>query len=133
MASRYLLIEFDDEASANRLRAQIDNASRAGKKFRVVGLFAKPQAPYCSCPPDTHITTKTHASRLKRGKRLGWWMCTECKRPAQNNSALINLMKPRDIIDPVRWNNWGHKWVNFVSTLGPSTITTTVEDRINNG
>lgn len=133
MASRYLLIEFDDEASANKLRAQIDNASRAGKRFRVVGLFAKPQAPFCACPPDRQITTKTHTSILKRGRKLGWWMCTECKRPAQNNSALINLMKPKDIIGMIRWDNWGHSWFNFIGSLGPSTLSNSVYDRMNNG
>ena len=133
MASRYLLIEFDDQASAERLRAQIDNATRNGKSFRVVGLFAKPRAPYCACPPQSHVTTKTNASTLKRGKRLGWWVCQTCQRPAQNNSALINLLKPKDIINLPRWKNWGHTWINYFSTLAPSTITPGVEDRINNG
>ncbi|AVR56929.1 hypothetical protein PBI_TRISCUIT_56 [Microbacterium phage Triscuit] len=131
MPSRYLLIEFDDEASAERLRAQIDNATLNGKRFRVVGLFAKPRAPFCSCPPQNQITTKTQESTLKRGKRLGWWMCTECKRPAQNNSALVNLLKPSDIIDMIRWDNWGHTWFNWIGSLGPSTLSTKIEDRMN--
>lgn len=130
MASRYLLIEFDDEASANKLRAQIDNATRAGKRFRVVGLFAKPTS-YCACDPQQQITTKTHESSLKRGHRLGWWMCQVCNRPAQNNGALKNLLKPRDIIGMIRWDNWGHTWFNFIGSLGPSTISTTREDRMN--
>jgi hypothetical protein len=128
-----VLIEFDDEASANKLRAQIDNATRAGKRFRVVGMFAKPQAPYCACPPENQITTKTRISSLKRGKKFGWWVCTECKRPAQNNAALINLLKPKDIISMVRWNNWGHGWFNYVGSLGPSTLSNLIEERMNNG
>ncbi len=98
MASRYLLVEFDDAESADRLRQQIDNATRSGKKFRVVGLFAKPQAPYCQCGKET--TTKTQASSLKRGKKFGWWVCTQCKRPAASISGLVNLLTKRDIIDP---------------------------------
>ena len=131
MASRYLLIEFEDEASALKLKSQIENATRAGKRFRVVGLFAKPQAPYCACPPDTQVTTKTQASRLKRGKKFGWWVCTVCKRPAQNNASLVNLMKPRDIIGLMRWDNWSYSWFNYFSNIGPSTLSSLVEDRIN--
>ena len=130
MPSRYLLIEFDDEASANKLRAQIDNATRNGKSFRVVGLFAKPRG-YCECPPKKQVTTKTQESTLKRGKRLGWWVCQVCQRPAQNNSALINLMKPRDIIGLVKWKNWGGEWFNYIASLGPQTISTRQEDRMN--
>lgn len=98
MASRYMLIEFDDEASATKLKSQIDSATHAGKKFRVVGLFAKPQAPYCRCGKET--TTKTQTTSLKRGKRFGWWVCTECKRPAASISGLVNLLTKSDIIRP---------------------------------
>lgn len=98
MASRYMIIEFDDLEPADKLRAQIDNASRAGKPFRVVGYFAKPQAPYCQCGKET--TTRQQASTLKRGAKFGWWVCTECKRPAASISGLVNLIAPDDIIRP---------------------------------
>lgn len=133
MASRYLLIEFDDAESAEKLKQQIDNATRAGKKFRVVGFFAKPQAPYCACPPEEQMTTKTRETSLKRGKKFGWWVCTNCKRPAQNNGALVNLLKPRDIINLICWDNWSYSWFNYISTLGPSTLSSAVEERVNNG
>lgn len=99
MAARYLIIEFDDEAQANALRARIDNATRNGKKFRVVGLFAK-ATNYCKCDPKIHITTKTHTAPLKRGRKFGWWVCTVCRRPVSAMAGLVNLIKPRDIIDP---------------------------------
>lgn len=102
MGARYLLIEFDDEAQASRLRAQIDNATRAGKRFRVVGLFAKPTK-YCECDPKKKITTKTNVSSLKRGKKYGWWVCLECRRPDSRLVGLVNLLKPRDIIKPPKW------------------------------
>ena len=98
MASRYMLIEFDDAEQAGKLHAQIDAASHAGKPFRVVGLFAKPQAPYCQCGKET--TTRQQASTLKRGAKFGWWVCTECKRPAASISGLVNLIAPDDIIRP---------------------------------
>jgi hypothetical protein len=102
VAGRYLLIEFDDAASADALRAQIDNASHKGKRFRVVGLFSKPTG-YCQCDPQNHVTTRSNTSTLKRGKKFGWWVCSVCKRPAPSLSGLRNLLKPRDIIDPPRW------------------------------
>jgi len=102
MASRYLVIEFDDEASASRLREQIDNATRKGKGFRVVGLFAKPSA-YCQCDPRTHVSDRNNRSTLRRGKKYGWWVCTTCRRPTAIFSGLVNLIKPRDIISPPKW------------------------------
>ena len=81
-----------------KLKQQIDAATRAGKRFRVVGLFAKPQAPYCRCGKE--IQTKTQNSTLKRGRKFGWWVCTECKRPAASISGLVNLLTKRDIIEP---------------------------------
>lgn len=131
MASRYLLLEFEDEASALKLKQQIEAATRAGKRFRVVGLFAKPQAPYCACPPEAQITTKTHGTSLKRGRKFGWWVCINCKRPAQNNAALVNLMKPRDIINMLRWDNWGHSWFNYFRVIGPETMSSAIEEHVN--
>ena len=102
MGARYLLIEFDDETQATRLREQIDKATRGGKRFRVVGLFAKPTK-YCQCDPRTHVTTKTHTAPIKRGRKYGWWVCLNCRRPTPSISGLVNLLKPRDIIEPPTW------------------------------
>ncbi len=102
MGARYLLIEFDDEAAASRLRAQIDNATLSGKKFRVVGLFAQPSNP-CQCDSRKHVSGRGDNSTLKRGKKFGWWVCMICKRPTSIMSGLVNLIKPRDIINPPKW------------------------------
>lgn len=99
MASRYLLIEFDEEDAANSLRAKIDAATKAGKKFRVVGLFAKPGPTFCRCG-SAWTSTKSEKARTKIGKRLGWVVCLECKKPIPAISFLKNLIKPSDIIDP---------------------------------
>ena len=96
MPARYLLIEFDDATQADKLRNQID--ARKGISMRVVGLFAKPLPPYCSCGKE--ITTRQQATSTKRGKRFGWWVCTECKRPTASISGLVNLIAPDDIINP---------------------------------
>ena len=102
MGARYLLIEFDDEAAASRLREQIDNATRKGKGFRVVGLFAKPRN-YCRCGDVHTIERGRPITEVKRGRKYGWRVCMDCKRPLQNFGYLTNLLKPRDIINPVKW------------------------------
>lgn len=102
MAGRYLLIECDDEAQATSLRAQIDNASRKGKGFRVVGLFARPGPVFCRC--GKWQTTRATTSTLKRGKKYGWMVCTECKKPAPSMGFLFNLIRPVDIINPPRYD-----------------------------
>ena len=97
MAGRYLLIEFDDEASASSLRAKIDNATKAGKKFRVVGLFARPGAS-CSCGALPGDRAK---DKVKRGGRLGWWVCTTCKKPRLGDHQLHNLIPLQGVIEPM--------------------------------
>ncbi len=98
MGARYLLIEFDDEASATRLREQIDAATRKGKKYRVVGLFARPRG-FCRC--GTWTTSRAVNSTLKRGAKFGWSVCTTCKKPAPSMGFLRNLIKHNEVIDPV--------------------------------
>lgn len=124
MASRYLLIEFDDASTADKLRQQIDAATRGGKRYRVVGLFAKPTN-YCQCDPVKAVTTKANESPRKRGKKFGWWVCTQCRSPASTLAGLVNLLKPRDIIDPPTWEgpdtfkgvqHWTHH-INSLSGL----------------
>lgn len=96
MPARYLLIEFDEEESATLLRAQIDNATRKGKKYRIVGLFAKPGRS-CTC---FVIAGERAKNRVVRGSKLGWWLCTYCKRPRLGNHELKNLVGPEEIVVP---------------------------------
>lgn len=97
MASRYVLLEFDDEAQASALCAQINAASRSGKGFRVIGLFARPSAPFCGC--GTWVTERGVNSTLKRGGKFGWLVCLTCRRPAPIMDFLRNLLKPEDVIN----------------------------------
>lgn len=98
MAGRYLLIEFDDEASATHLREQIDAATRRGKRFRVIGLFAKPGPHFCGC--GTWISTRGQAATIHMGRKFGWMVCSTCGKPAPIISAIRNLIKPEEIINP---------------------------------
>jgi len=96
MAGRYLLIEFDDDATASRLREQIDVASRNGKGYRVVGLFARP-GNFCKCG-SAWVNEARKQARTKRGGKYGWQVCLDCRRPVPVMSFLKNLIKPADII-----------------------------------
>lgn len=102
MAGRYLLIEFDDSASADTLRAQIDSASLKGRPFRVVGLFSRPGPNFCRC--GTWTTERGRPATTKRGPKFGWYVCTTCKLPIPAMSFLKNLIAPKDIIRPPRYD-----------------------------
>lgn len=94
--SQYLVIEFDDEAQASALRAQIDNATRKGKSYRVVGLFGKP-GKTCDCYRDT-ANSKTWD--IRRGSKKGWWICGKCRRAIVSNHTLINQISRDEVISP---------------------------------
>lgn len=88
MASRYLVIEFDDEAAAQALCERIDTATAAGKPYRVLGLFAKP-GKLCQC----FIDSKDYKDWPRtRGAKYGWWVCGVCKRPFTTSHQLRNLL-----------------------------------------
>ena len=96
---RYLLIEFDDNEQADKLRAQIDAATRKGKRFRVVGLFAKPKS-FCRCGPETTTAGRGNPKKTHQvGGRFGWLLCTTCEKPSSALSFLKNLVARDDIID----------------------------------
>lgn len=99
MAGRYLLIEFDDAAQADALRAKIDAASKAGKEYRAVGLFAKPGPTFCGCGNWESARGKPSVTQ-RIGRKFGWVVCTQCKLPVPSLQFLFNLIKPRDIINP---------------------------------
>lgn len=110
MAGRYLLIEFDDSASADTLRAQIDTASLKGKPFRVVGLFSRPGPNFCGC--GTWINDRGKKSTTKVGPKFGWVVCTTCRLPIPDMRFLKNLIAPSDIIKPPRYDIL-KKWLSF--------------------
>lgn len=98
MAGRYLLIEFDEEQSASSLRAQIDAATKKGRKYRVVGMYSRPGPDFCRC--GTWTTDRGKVATTKTGRKFGWVVCTVCKKPAPIISFLRNIIKPEEIIDP---------------------------------
>lgn len=100
MTGRYLLVEFDSKEQAEKLMQQINAATRGGKPFRVVGLFAKPGPDFCRCGSDNWISSRTRGGRTKRGPKFGWQVCLDCKKPVPVMNFLKNLLSPEDIISP---------------------------------
>ena len=94
---RYLVIEFDDNKQADSLRAQIDKATRGGKGFRVVGLFARPNKRSCTC---VRARSEYKPGIVQRGAKYGWWVCTTCKHPRLGRQDLKNLLTPDQVLDP---------------------------------
>lgn len=87
--ARYLLIEFDDNDSADRMRAQIDTAEANGKNFRVAGMFTPPTR-WCVCPESGGY----HKEEVVRGGKLGWWVHIACRRARKGTHQLTNLILP---------------------------------------
>ena len=93
--SRLVLVEFEDDATADAYRAKIDTASRNGRHYRVIGFFAKPRS-WCKCYRSTE-TFKTW--NIQQGAKFGWWVCPDCHKAVVHNQQLANLMSRDDIID----------------------------------
>jgi hypothetical protein len=91
--ARYLVIEFLDNDQADAFLKKIDEQTKAGKKYRVVGLFSPPRIFSCKCP----ITSGTGSALYKnpkpeRGEKFGWWLCGTCHKPRPGGHQLNNLL-----------------------------------------
>jgi len=90
--ARYLLIEFENDAQADALRAQIDTATEKGKPFRVVGLFGRPSK-WCTCPKPTGYIK----DELVQGSKYGWWVHTVCKKARMGTHQCHNMLPIREV------------------------------------
>jgi hypothetical protein len=86
--ARYLVIEFDEDAQADALCARINAATAAGKKYRVVGLFARPSR-WCGCPRPAGVYKP---KKLFQGSKYGWWTCPDCRRARLGDHQPTNLV-----------------------------------------
>jgi hypothetical protein len=91
--AKYILIEFDDDATADALCAQINTATAKGKKFRLVGIFAKPPKARCTCGPLN--TERIKRGKIRRHKKLGFFYCTDCKKVRSGPQGPKNQLDPR--------------------------------------
>lgn len=107
--AKYLLIEVDSNATAAKLRAQIEGAGEA-KGMRVVGQFSKATM-LCECNPSTYPRTIGNAPIQTRGAKKGWMICPNCAKPRDGGSqTLWNELDPegaptrrRELWIGVRW------------------------------
>lgn len=100
MSRRYILIEFDDKDTAAKLKKQLDQATRKGKNFRVVGYFAAPEGPYCDCDPDFWTFQKGRQyAPSKHVYKSGWTKCLICNkyRDTRQYNNLLTVEKLRGI------------------------------------
>lgn len=88
---RYILIEFEDNAEADRFCAKVINGTKKGGRYRLIGYFAKPRN-FCQCGP---LTDRQQASEVRRGSKYGWMVHTKCGRPRKQASH-----SPRNLMDP---------------------------------
>jgi hypothetical protein len=92
---KYLLIEFDDDATADTLRAKIDTASAKGKRYRVIGEYKKPPKNRCTCEVFQGSQTRAPDDMRRRRHRVwGFWYCARCKKVAPGPQQPTNLLGP---------------------------------------
>jgi hypothetical protein len=85
---RALVIEFDDNAGAERMIKQLKGRSTV----RVVGLFAMPEK-FCFCPtPEGY-----HKDEVVRGAKYGWWVHRVCRLPILGSHQVENLLPIQDV------------------------------------
>lgn len=88
--ARYLLVEVDSNATADRMRAQLDNAGEA-KGIRVVGMFTK-ATQLCECAEPVRSTIGNTIVDV-RGAKRGWLICPRCAKPRSGaQQTLWNLL-----------------------------------------
>ena len=90
---RYILIEFDDDATADALCARINAATEHGKGYRLRGIFQKPPVKRCECPVVKTSRTSTH----RRHKKTGFTFCTKCRRVIPGWQSPRNWMDDPDL------------------------------------
>jgi hypothetical protein len=92
--ARYLVIEFQDNESAEKLMEQVHRASASGALYRVVGLFIKPRNT-CKCyrhEASNYQRVKLGQTGIRYGQKYGWWVCSRCNRPREAGHQLINQL-----------------------------------------
>ena len=84
--ARYVLIQIDENDRVVRLIAKLSGIPG----LQVIGLFGKPTQ-FCEC--------EVLSDRSVRGKKYGWWVCPNCKKPKTDamQSGLTNLMDQPDL------------------------------------
>jgi hypothetical protein len=99
---RYVLLEFNDNIAADKfvemLKASQEGTEGpmdrdvtagmiAGAHSEVLAVYTKP-AGLCSCKSDLDNSV--------RGRKFGWWVCPNCKKPKSGSGqTLRNTLNPK--------------------------------------
>src|SRR5690606_494148 len=75
----------------DRFIEKVDSATRAGKLYRIIGIFQKPPRKRCTCAGEKSWTERQRSNTVKRHKKLGFWYCSECKRVRGGAQSPKNL------------------------------------------
>lgn len=93
--TRLIVLEFRNDAEAEAFTERIDEATKKGKRYRIVGIFAPPRIFACKCGT---VDAKYRRAKAERGAKFGWWICGECGKPrAPGGHTLENLVPMREL------------------------------------
>jgi hypothetical protein len=88
--AKYVLLVFDEDEAADAFVHLIEQDSGPAWKFmreqikpQVRGIFKKPTK-FCEC-------TRLKGRGFFRGKKWGWWVCSQCGRPTWQWASLNTL------------------------------------------
>lgn len=96
--ARYVLVEFDNDAEAERfvnkiIQRNLDLAARKKEgSYRIKGFFAKPTK-FCECGP---LTDRQQREEVTRGAKYGWMVHRPCRRARPMSQSPRNLLDPED-------------------------------------
>lgn len=85
--ARYVLVEFDDDRTADAFKDKIDKATDAGKNYRVAGIYFRPTR-WCECP----VSEGYAKNQIALGSKYGLWNCVVCRRPRKGTHEPRNLL-----------------------------------------
>jgi len=84
--ARYLLVRVDDKDKSETIRARLDGV----EGVKTVGAYAIP-TDFCTCRQGLN-------AKSKRGKRYGWSICLECRKPKKHTfHQLKNLLQMENL------------------------------------
>lgn len=115
---RYVLLEFDDNVAADKFVESLQMAQEgtdggvdrdfeagmiAAAHSTVTAVFSKPGG-LCKCEAQTKDSV--------RGKKFGWWVCPDCKRPKPRmGQVLPNMLDPEGVPTRNKEMNLSVKWL----------------------
>lgn len=94
--SKYIVVEFEDDAQADKFVKKTDDHNYQGAPYRIAGIFQRPNA-WCGCPFQINGENRP----LYQGKKFGWWICGWCKKPRPGIQHLRNLLSWHDMVNSI--------------------------------